>query len=124
MVTEKRRQRGYANWKAGADGENIVSMRYGNAGLHQLASRWRGTAGEIDLILHDGQQVVFVEVKRAANFDRAIASLGARQVARIVQTAEEYLESEPGGSLTDCRFDLAIVDDAGRTRVLENVLAA
>ena len=124
MACDVKRKRGYSNWKSGQDGEVIVSTLYDRSGVRNLASRWRGTAGEIDLVLHDGAQVVFVEVKRAANFDRAIESLGSRQVARILQTAEEYLESEPGGSLTECRFDLALVDDAGRARIVKNVLAA
>ena len=101
-----------------------MARDYRLRGGRQIASRWRGQGGEIDLILQDGPTVVFVEVKRARSFEDAIGRLTPRQIGRIRQTAEEYLEDEPLAGLTDCRFDLALVDGQGNLRVIENVLAA
>ena len=106
------------------EAEDCVARGYDARGGRRLASRWRGQSGEIDLIVQDGATIVFVEVKRAENFQDAAGRLGPRQIGRILRTAEEYLDAEPGGGLTDCRFDLALVDSTGRMRVLENALAA
>ena len=60
------------------------------------------------MIAHDGDGLVFVEVKRSSDFDRAYAS------------AEEYLGQMPNGSLTDVRFDVALVNSLGEVRIIEN----
>lgn len=124
MSTEGRRQRGYSNWRQGLDAEIRVEGAYRRKGSQALARRWRGSGGEIDLILQDGPTIVFVEVKRSRSFEDAALRLGPHQVTRLVQTAEEYLECEPHGTLSNCRFDVALVDEAGRCRVIENALAA
>ena len=74
----------------------------------------------IDLILRDGAGLIFVEVKQARDFDRAAESLSARQMRRLYGAAEEYLGSQPAGSLTDVRFDVALVNGHGETRIIEN----
>jgi putative endonuclease len=39
---------------------------------------------------------------------------------RIYQSAEEFLGQQPNGSLTEVRFDVALVDGCGDTRIIEN----
>jgi putative endonuclease len=39
---------------------------------------------------------------------------------RIIGSAEEFLANEPNGSLTNVRFDVALVDQTGQLRILEN----
>lgn len=124
MCDERRQRRGYANWSQGLAAEDSVARDYLARGVRQLARRWRGRSGEIDLVLQDGPTIVFVEVKRAASFEEAALRLEERQIGRILGAAEEYLDAEPGGGLTDCRFDLALVDARGRAKVIENAIAA
>ena len=50
--------------------------------------------------------------------------LGQRQIGRICRAAEEFVGGEPGGSLTEMRFDIGLVDARGDLRILENALAA
>jgi putative endonuclease len=45
-------------------------------------------------------------------------------MARICTAASEYLAQEPLGQLTPVRFDVALVDGAGRIEILENAFAA
>jgi putative endonuclease len=85
-----------------------------------VAERWRGAAGEIDLVVREGARVVFVEVKAARSFDSAAQRLGRRQMDRLCAAAEEFVGQEPAGLLTEMRFDLALVDGSGRVRVIEN----
>ena len=115
-----RQRRGKRAWLAGAAAEECVARHYVRAGARLLAKRWRGKGGEIDLILRDETGLVFVEVKSAGSFDRAIAALSRRQIGRICTAAQEFAGTQPDGLLSDMRFDLAMVDGQGRIEVLEN----
>ena len=42
-----------------------MARDYAGRGHATAALRWRGAAGEIDLIALDGEGLIFVEVKRA-----------------------------------------------------------
>ena len=45
-------------------------------------------------------------------------------MARLCQSAEEFLAGEPRGLLTEMRFDVALVDGQGRHMILENAFGA
>jgi len=49
---------------AGANAEFQVAADYAHRGHSLAAQRWRGKAGEIDLIFKDGDQVVLLRSKR------------------------------------------------------------
>lgn len=119
-----RQHRGTMADLAGRAAEERVALDYQRRGYALAARRWRGRSGEIDLIFRRDDTVVFVEVKQARDFDRAICSLGQRQIGRIFRAAEEFVGDEPMGSLTDIRIDLGLVDGTGDCRILENALAA
>ena len=85
-----------------------------------VARRWRGQGGEIDLIVRDGAGLIFVEVKKSRCFARAAERLTPRQSARIQAAAEEFLGTQPRGSLTPVRFDLALMNAHGEIQILEN----
>lgn len=112
------------NYQAGLAAEASVLRWYLAAGYHLLAQRYRGTQGEIDLILQRGDEVIFVEVKKSRSFDAAALRLGPAQMARIMQTAGEFLGTQPRGQLTPTRFDVALVNSIGDVSILENVLTA
>jgi putative endonuclease len=116
--------RGQVAYHAGLAAEEAVARHYDRTGRAVAARRWRSAAGEVDLIARDGEEVVFVEVKRAATHAAAAERLCRRQMDRLCQAAAMFLEGEPLGSLTPMRFDLALVDGAGRIEVLENAFAA
>jgi putative endonuclease len=111
---------GLVSYHAGLAAEDIVA-RNSAARAHQVAARrWRGKSGEIDLVMRDGDTVVFVEVKKSASFAQAAQRLGRRQMDRLCTSAAEFLAGEPRGQLTDMRFDLALVDRLGAVNVIEN----
>ena len=105
---------------SGAAAERLVEGHYAALGCEILARRWRGLSGEIDLILREGTGVVFVEVKKSATIDMAAERLGRRQMDRICNAALEFCEGLPTGSLTEMRFDAALVDDSGCVEIVEN----
>lgn len=88
-----------------------------------MAHRWRGKRGEIDLVMRDGDGLIFVEVKKSSTFERAATRISARQTHRVRGAVEEYLATAPNGALTDVRFDVALVNAHGNIHIIENALA-
>ena len=116
------RSRGRVAHHGGLAAEEVVARHYERRGVALVEARWRGEAGEIDLVLRDGAALVMVEVKQARDHDRAARALGPRQAERVLAAAAEYLGTQPGGQLTEMRIDLALVDRAGRVAIVENAL--
>lgn len=117
-----RRDKGRAGYHSGLAAEEIVARHCAALGLLPCARRWRGQGGEIDLIFRDGAEIVFVEVKKSRSFDSAAHHLTARQAARILSAAAEFLGGEPAGELTPMRIDLALVNALGDVRLIENAI--
>ena len=116
-----RRLQGLNNYCDGLAAEEAVARRYTSDGGEVVARRWRGLAGEVDLIIRSGAALVAVEVKKAGDFARAAESFNARQLGRVMSALEEFVGGEPTGSLTPVRVDLAMVNRHGETEILENV---
>lgn len=123
-VRAGRSHRGKRNHLNGLSAEDGVARHYASLGAEIVARRWRGRAGEIDLIVRDGTDLVFVEVKAGATFDSAARRLTEAQLGRIVSAAGEFVAVLPGGLATAMRFDLALVDGQGLVETIENVTLA
>lgn len=123
QMSATRAHRGRLSHLAGRAAEEVVRRHYCAQGAETRARRWRGQGGEIDLIFEQSGETVFVEVKAAADCAAAAARIGPRQVARLWTAAEEYMTSRSGLPSRDCRFDVALVDSAGRVEVVENAFA-
>ena len=115
---------GVTAYHAGIAAEISVARHYERSGFTICAQRWRGGGGEIDLVAKAGEVVVFIEVKQSKTHAQAAEHLTPRQMARIYNTASEFLAGEPAGQMTAVRFDVALVDAVGRIEVLENAYAA
>ena len=115
---------GARSFHAGFAAEALVEQFYARSGRHVCARRWRGSAGEIDLIARDGAEVIFIEVKQSRTHGLAAEHLSPRQMARIYGAASEFIAGEPAGQLTPVRFDVALVDGKGEIEILENAFAA
>nr|WP_050929157.1 YraN family protein [Aestuariivita boseongensis] len=118
-----RHHRGRSNYHAGLAAETCIERAYARDGHELIARRWRGQGGEIDLVFRKDDVLAFVEVKQAGDFDRAAESLRPAQMRRIAMAAEEFLGTQPAGSLTECRFDLGLVNRAGAHQIIENAFA-
>lgn len=115
-----RSHRGRMAYHAGLAAEDQIARHFARCGHSVLARRWRGRRGEIDLILQDGDGLVFVEVKQSRDFDAALSHVTPAQVRRLYATGEEFLGTLHNGSLMDVRFDVALVDGRGDVRILEH----
>ncbi len=90
--------------------ERRVERLLCRAGLRCVARNWRCKGGELDLVMQDGDTLVFVEVRRRSRRDRGSGaeSLDGRKRRRLVLAAGRYLQQlrkQPR-----CRFDLVTVD--------------
>ena len=111
-------------YQSGLSAEQAVARHYADAGFEIRAERYRTPRGEIDLIAHRGDEVIFVEVKKSSTHDQAAQRLSETQMARIFGAAEIYLGTQPLGSETPSRFDVALVDAQGMIHILENAFGA
>lgn len=112
--------RGRVAQLAGQLAEDSVAARYRALGCDLLASRWRGQAGEIDLIFRDGDEIIFVEVKKSSSHALASHRLNRRQMDRICLAGLEFADGIDGGRPLPMRFDAALVDAVGRVDIIQN----
>ena len=124
MIQSAKQSQGTTAYFAGFAAEDIVARTYMDKGHSTLAKRWRGVAGEIDLIAQDGDGVIIIEVKKSRTHSRAATRVTTKQLTRIYGATAEFLETQPKGQLTPVRVDVALVDDIGRVDVIENVSIA
>lgn len=113
---------GSVGYHSGLAAEDIVARFYEAREQPIVHRRWRGKAGEIDLIAQNADQVIFVEVKKSKDFATAAYRLGQRQIDRLIRAGSEFIGNEPCGLLTDVRYDLALVNGRGEVKVIENAI--
>ena len=87
------------------------ALEYLNArGLELVERNYRCRCGEIDLVMRDGEWLVFVEVRfrRHRGFGGAAASVDGRKQRRLVRAAEHFLQRH---RLTEkpCRLDVVAI---------------
>ena len=99
----------------GLAAEKLAAQFLQENGLRLLESNFRCRFGEIDLILQDSGVTVFVEVRlrSSPNFGGAAASITNAKQAKIIRTAEAYLQQHD--SRAPCRFDVLLLDGLAST---------
>ena len=81
-------------------------------GLQDIAANARYRRGELDLVMRDGANVVFIEVRYRgdARFGGGAASVDARKRRKLVQAAQLFLLAHPSYANAPCRFDVVEAD--------------
>lgn len=84
-------------------------------GLRPLARNVSSKLGEIDLIMQDRDELVFVEVRARSrsDFGGAAASVGWAKQQRIRREAQRWLCANFGDRWPACRFDVCAVRPGG-----------
>jgi putative endonuclease len=92
----------------GAAGERHARGHLERLGYQFIAANWRCKAGELDLIMREGDVVVFVEVKtrRGARLGMAEESISAAQGTRLLLAAQMFLAAHPALADLFWRVDL------------------
>ncbi len=88
-------------------------------GMRTLEQNFRSRRGEIDLIMLDGESLVFVEVRYRRNnlFGSAAESVTRRKQSKIILAARQYLRSRREWANHPCRFDVMAIDGCGEGRI-------
>jgi putative endonuclease len=117
---ELRRGRGLSNRRSGAWGEELALHYLTRRGFALIERNYRTRYGELDLILRDGDTLVFAEVKlrRGVAFGDPLEAVTPRKQAAIRALAEQYLsEREP--HFDALRFDVVgILIGRGQPRIV------
>ncbi|MGF1472037.1 MAG: YraN family protein [Rubrobacteraceae bacterium] len=95
------------NRRTGARGEKLALRHLGESGYELVCENYRTRYGEIDLIVRDGETLVFVEVKlrRGTGYGSPLESVTPRKQEQIRAVAAQYLaETEP--ECKELRFDV------------------
>lgn len=84
-------------------------------GLELVTRNFRCRTGEIDLVMRDDQQLVFVEVRFRKNrlFGSAAESVDRHKQARLVHCAEYFLQCSAALANLPCRFDVIALTATG-----------
>src|SRR5579883_1922418 len=103
-------------YQRGVDAETAACRALVADGWTVLARRLRTEAGEIDIVAATGDLLAIVEVKARPTLADAAMALGPRQQGRLLAAAEIVLAEHPDWAREGMRFDLMVVDAAGRVR--------
>ncbi len=95
----------------GAAAEDAACSTLTARGLRLLARNVRFRFGELDLVMQEGDTLVFVEVRRrkACGFGDGAASVDRRKRRRIILAARAWLQRRRGAPALPCRFDVVAV---------------
>lgn len=77
----------------GARGERAALRHLKRSGMRLRTRNWRSPSGEVDLVMQEGDIIVFVEVRSRSSGppEHPMEMLGTRKRKRMVRVAEEYL---------------------------------
>ncbi len=100
--------------RLGDAGEDLALAYLERAGLLLVARQVAGRFGEIDLIMRERDELVFVEVRRRSRSDYGSAadSIGVVKQGKLRRSAELWLKKQYGDRWPACRFDVCAIDGA------------
>jgi putative endonuclease len=104
----------------GAQAEEQALRFLLSQGLKLKQRNYTCRLGEIDLILLDGQTLVFAEVRmrRSSSFGGAAESITARKRASLLAAARHYLAGQR--DMPACRFDAVLIEGNGPPRWIKD----
>ena len=107
------------NLSTGQRAETLALEYLLEQGLKLKERNYRCRMGEVDLILQDGNGIVFVEVRYRASdrYGSALESVDTRKQARIVAAASHYLTAKRIDR--PARFDVVAVSPQGGQLALQ-----
>jgi len=96
-------------------GDNAEQFAFGflkNKGLRPVTRNYRCRHGEVDLIMLDGDCLVFIEVRYRSgrSFAKAVLTVDDHKQRKLARAAEMFLATRRRYSGTSARFDVVGVD--------------
>ena len=92
----------------GQMGERLAREYLERLGCHFIEANWRCKQGEIDLVMRDGDMLVFVEVKtrRSQTTETGFESITPAKRRRLIRAAYVYVEAH---TLGDAQWRIDVV---------------
>jgi putative endonuclease len=106
---------------AGSAAEQAAQQWLRGQGLRSVAQNFRCRCGEIDLVMLDREQLVFIEVRLRSRSDygSAAESVTGRKQQRLIRAAQLFLLANPRWSRAPCRFDVLAASAPGADGAFE-----
>ncbi len=103
---------GNTHLNAGREAEAYALRHLQQHGLQLIAQNWLCKRGELDLVMLDGDTVVFVEVRyrRHSAWGGALESVDFRKQEKLILAAQLFLQKESRWADAACRFDVVAVE--------------
>ncbi|MES9858690.1 MAG: YraN family protein [Sedimenticola sp.] len=104
--------------ESGDEAEAQARAHLERAGLQMVEKNYRCRRGEIDLIMRQGNTLVFVEVRyrRSDAFGSAVESITATKRQRVITAASHYLTCHKQNN-SACRFDVVAISGEQRQQL-------
>jgi len=95
--------------------EQRACTHLAQAGLALVARNYSTRFGELDLVMRDGETLVFVEVRyrRDTRFGGAAASVTRRKRERLIRAATGFIGAHAQYAHCACRFDVVTFEGDG-----------
>ena len=96
--------------RLGTWGEGLAGRFLQNKGYRILATNYRSSYGEVDIVARDGEELVFIEVRtrRGGSFGAPEESLSKAKIRRLLNTCQEYVQRTAEED-TEWRVDLVCI---------------
>ncbi|MCP5419245.1 MAG: YraN family protein [Gammaproteobacteria bacterium] len=110
---------GISNTQRGSAAETLACQFLEARGLTLVSRNYRCRLGELDLIMRDAQQLVFVEVRSRASsrYGSAAETINHSKRQRLIRTATYFLQKN--NYSLPCRFDVIAITQRGAALDLE-----
>ena len=108
----------------GTDAERQARKHLQRQGLEFVTANYHCRRGELDLVMLDGDVLVFIEVRQRNNprFGGAAASVDFRKQQKLILTAEHYLQKHPHDG--PVRIDVVAMGPGNAIDWIRNALQA
>ena len=110
----------------GRQAEQAACRYLETQGLRLIARNYRCRCGEIDLVMGDGDSLVFVEVRYRGHdrYGSAAETVDANKQIRIIRCAQQYLQRHPAARNRPARFDVISLDAGQGLHWIPNAFGA
>lgn len=106
----------------GDEKERLAEEFLSTKGFELIERNFNCKSGEVDLIMKDGEYLVFIEVRYRENndFGGALESITAGKQRKLRRAAEFYLLQQFGNTPPPCRFDVVGIEGENELEWIKN----
>ncbi len=101
--------------QTGQQAEELVCQHLQKEGLKLIDRNYRCRLGEIDLIMQEANDLIFIEVRYRENifFGNGAESVTRTKQNKLIKAASYYLQQQKLHESINCRFDVVSLSSRG-----------